>query len=180
MLSPELMILAPGRDSSNAIPWANRIQTKYKTLILAVMNSDDVDHFSELDPVLSELAMSDESIISLFTRLSRLTERILPFKSLPIHDEIRCGPYKLIGATKEIFLGPTRIPASLLEFELATVLFQNLGKTLLREDLNFIFRRNQGKALEVHIHRLRSRLNLENHGFAIATIRNQGYSLRRE
>lgn len=111
------------------------------------------------------------TIKAIFNRMNRLTEMAGRSKV------VKVGPLVLDGDNRQVRLYDDRIELTPIQFKLLKCLMQNRGRIQSRDDLRAAIwphlERLESRAIDVHIRRLREKLN--DYGSLIETVRGIGY-----
>jgi len=115
-------------------------------------------------------------------RLQLLQSRKLAPVDLPAEEDLVCGGYYFKRLRRIVMVDGEEVRLQPREFDIALILFENLGKVITREEIETrLFDRlaNPGsRVLDVHITRLRKKLELGPHrGVQLLTIYGIGYRL---
>ncbi len=120
-------------------------------------------------------------VAELRARVDALLRRAYPRNP---DQELAFGPYRFRPQTRELEMAGEPVPLKAREYELALLLFQNMGRLLSRDHLrDVVWGHNAhvvSRSLDTHISRLRMLLDLRPaSGFAITSVYGVGYRLER-
>lgn len=131
------------------------------------------------------IAKVDDFIVKPF-QMSELKVRVTALlrRTQPRQDaaHIVIGPYCFSTASRQLHLDGQHVKLRPLEYELALLLFKNVGQVLTREYLlkTLWSRANEevSRSLDTHISHVRSKLNLfTENGFSLSAVYGLGYRL---
>lgn len=122
----------------------------------------------------------------LATRLALLLRRAYPgLAALAPPAPLVCGPYRFDLAASQLQRHGSALALTPREFDLALLLFRNLGRPLSRATIEeTVWQRDSqaddipSRTIDTHISRVRSKLRLQReHGFKLSTVYGYGYCL---
>jgi DNA-binding response OmpR family regulator len=147
-------------------------------LILTARDATD-DKVTALDSGADDYLVKPFLFEELLARIRALLRR----PSVTLENELTHGDVVLKLAEREVYKDGELVPLTLKEFELLHYLMRNAGQTLSREDIYvhlWDFASNSlSNIIDVHVKNLRKKLNDENGGHILETIRGVGYRLKR-
>ena len=175
-----LDIMLPGMDGIEAL---KIIREEYKTVnikvIMLTAKNSEINKVSGLNLGADDYITKPFSVLELVARIKanlrkyavELSEDILSYKQLKIHT-----------ASREVFIGETKINLTMKEFDLLKTLLYNLGNIVEREKLlekvwGYEYF-GQTRTLDIHIKTLREKLG--EYGKFILTYRGVGYSFKED
>src|SRR4029078_4038731 len=113
----------------------------------------------------------------LLARIRALLRRMQP----QLEEGLICADLRLHTGTREAYRGSRRIELTTREYELPVLFLRNPRHVLTREqilDRGWGDLKGDSNAIEVHIGRLRDKLEAQGEGRLIQTIRGAGYAMR--
>ena len=172
-------------DSSSASAWTEpssvqlqEIKIGGRQLPVIVLISKDMVHRIESAPDIDDFVVEPYDLSELVIRIKRIfkkTDKIIGT------DVIQCGDLVIDTAKCEVYLEGRLLPLTFKEYELLRFLSKNKGRVFSRESLlNELWGYDYyggDRTVDVHIRRLRSKIEDSNHTF-IDTVRNMGYIFR--
>jgi DNA-binding response OmpR family regulator len=181
-----LLILAwpmPDAASVDLIGWAREKLGDDLPLLLV---GDGVAH----DAVVAALEAGADDYLITPIRAAELATRmqILLLRRYPLPDtsqQVQYGRYRFDLRTAQLTLNGAPIELTHKEFELALLLFRNLGRPLSRATmLETVWARDldddeiPSRTVDTHVSRIRSKLQLRpEHGYRLAPVYSYGYRL---
>ena len=175
-----LDIMLPDMDGIEAL---KIIREEYKTVnikvIMLTAKNSEINKVSGLNLGADDYITKPFSVLELVARIKanlrkyavELSEDMLSYKKLKIHT-----------ASREVFVGESKINLTMKEFELLKILVKNLGNVIERDFLlekiwgyNYF---GQTRTLDIHIKTLREKLG--EYGDFIITYRGVGYAFKEE
>lgn len=153
-----------------------------RTPVMVVSPSTDVPCLPALiRPANTDFVLLGAERAELSLRLRFLLDRVRPAQA---PDQLAFGPYVVHLAQKVITRDGEDLPVSQVEWELATLMFQNLGQIVLREKLIATVeaqmrrvRVRTTRSPDIQMSRVRKILALEEHGYALKAVYGVGYRL---
>ena len=177
---PELVVLdvmLPGIDGTEllrrmrATPALRRIP-----VIMATARGAEYDRVQGLDSGADDYLTKPFSVIELVSRVRAVLRRCQPQEDT---GTLRCGELTLDTAEHTVSVNGQRVDLTYKEYELLSLLIQNAGRVLTREQImDRIWGYDYGgssRTLDMHIKKHRKKLGSS--GSQIHTIRNVGYRL---
>jgi two-component system response regulator MprA len=172
-----LDVMLPGIDGLEV---CRRLRRGTNVPILMLTARDAVsDRIAGLDSGADDYLIKPFDFEELLARIRALLRRALP----PSEGELVFVDLRLDMRTREVYRAERRVELTTREYELLLLLLQHPRQVLTRDqileqlwgDTNV-----DSNAIEVHIARLRDKLEAGNEERLIQTIRGAGYALRKE
>ncbi|WP_156443834.1 response regulator transcription factor [Burkholderia savannae] len=118
--------------------------------------------------------------VELLARINALTRRL--YRGRELSDTISTGNYIINAKEKSIFLNGARISLTQKEYEIASILFMNLGYAVPRDYLiKLVWGKSSdmlSRSLDTHVYRVRKKLSLyAENGVTLKSIYATGYRL---
>jgi two-component system response regulator RegX3 len=145
--------------------------------IMAVgAKADETDVISALAAGADAFALKGDRGRELLARCRALLRRVPPCRSRST-DEVSAGPVRLVRAARQLFVYEHLIPTTRREFDIIEVLISHAGRIVGREELMTPSwgPKAQPSTLDVHIRRLRAKIEVHDPSRRIETVRGVGF-----
>jgi two-component system response regulator MprA len=172
-----LDVMLPGLDGLEV---CRRLRRGMNVPILMLTARDAVlDRIAGLDSGADDYLIKPFDFDELLARIRALLRRVHPSSE----SELVFADLRLDTRTREVYRADRRIDVTTREYELLLLLLQHPRQVLTRDQiLDHLWGHASvdSNAIEVHIARLRDKLEAGNEARLIQTIRGAGYALRKE
>jgi len=172
-----LDVMLPGMDGLEV---CRRLRRGTNVPILMLTARDAVpDRIAGLDSGADDYLIKPFDFDELLARIRALLRRTQPQDD----EELICGDLRLHTGTRDLYRGERRIEITTREYELLVLFLHHPRRVLTREqilDRVWGTRDVDSNAIEVHIGRLRDKLEAYGEPRLIQTIRGAGYTLRED
>ena len=172
-----LDVMLPGMDGLEV---CRRLRRGTNVPILMLTARDAVpDRIAGLDSGADDYLIKPFDFDELLARIRALLRRTQPQDD----EELICGDLRLHTGTRDLYRGERRIEITTREYELLVLFLHHPRRVLTREqilDRVWGTRDVDSNAIEVHIGRLRDKLEAYGEPRLIQTIRGAGYALRED
>jgi two-component system response regulator MprA len=177
---PDLVVLDLMLPGIDGLEVCRRLRWGINAPILMLTARDSVpDRIAGLDSGADDYLIKPFDFDELLARVRALLRRIQPFGDATLV----CADLRLDIRTRETYRGERRIELTTREFELLLLFLRHPRQVLTREQiLDHVWgdAAVDSNAIEVHIGRLRDKLEAAGEGRLIQTIRGAGYALRED
>ncbi len=181
---PSLVLLDWTQERMSGFPVLRRVRHLYgSTMPVIVLSSNDSPEVA----VAALRAGADDYVAKpvsgaiLLARIEALVRR-MGFAT-PLPEGIQCGPYRFDYHQQSLSISGEFVALTPTEFDLAWALFSRAGQLASKVELvASVWGKNaevSGHALSQHLHTLRKKLCLREHGFRLVSIYGNGYRLER-
>ena len=177
---PDVIVLDVMLPDMDGMEVCRRLRRGIATPILMLTARDAVpDRIAGLDSGADDYLVKPFEFDELVARLRALLRRAQP----QVAETLQFADLRLDTGTREAFRAGRRIDLTTREFELLLLFMRHPRQVLTREQiLERVWDEAEvdSNALEVHIARLRSKLEADGEERLIQTVRGAGYTLREE
>ncbi|TDK58983.1 response regulator transcription factor [Sapientia aquatica] len=173
---------APDLNGVKLMQWARaKLPANLPVLFITSRNRED-DIVAGLDSGADDYLVKPIRRGELIARVQALLRRAYPNQHLPEYLEV--GKYSLETRSTRATVAGELVDLSEKEFNLALLLFRNLGRPLSRayilESVWSTKIETASRTMDTHISKIRSKLNLRpENGFQLSTVYGYGYCLQR-
>jgi two-component system, OmpR family, response regulator MprA len=172
-----LDVMLPGMDGLEV---CRRLRRGTNVPILMLTARDAVpDRIAGLDSGADDYLIKPFDFDELLARIRALLRRTQPQDD----EELTCADLRLHTGTRDLYRGDRRIEITTREYELLLLFLHHPRRVLTREqilDRVWGTRDVDSNAIEVHIGRLRDKLEAHGEPRLIQTVRGAGYTLRED
>jgi len=180
--SYDLLVLdwsLPDVPGPHVVRWIRRDLNSRIPILFATNRRDEQDMIEGLAAGADDFMVKPIRVGELQARVRALLRRSYPAQH---GTDLTFGEYQFALATRTVRVKGRPVELSHREYDLAFLLFQNLGRLLSREHLREVIwgetNEQPSRTLDTHISRLRSKLELvPSHGFLLTAVYGLGYRL---
>lgn len=171
----------PGISGMEVLGWARERLGKDVPILIVTGHSREDDIVAALDAGADDYMVKPLRARELTSRVNALLRRAYPSeRRTTVYLEI--GPYVIDMVSRTVALNHQPINLTPKEFEIACLLFRNVGRVVPRQTLiKLIWGRDLDKvsrSLDTHVYRLRSKLHLNHeNNMQLRSIYTHGYKL---
>lgn len=164
------------------VNWLREGNRSNAPILFVTVRNSEVDVIAALDAGADDFMVKPVRRGELVARINALVRRAM--HNQPEPNEQFFPPFRVVPASRQIFLEGNSIDLTEKEFDLAYFLFRNTGKLLSRQYISeTVWARPasaMSRTIDTHVSRVRKKLSLEpNHGYRLVPIYNIGYRLER-
>ena len=173
-----LDVMLPGKDGFEICRELRGRCVNTPVLMLTARDAID-DRVEGLDSGADDYLIKPFDFDELLARIRALLRRTQPQDD----EELICGDLRLHTGTRDLYRGERRIEITTREYELLLLFLHHPRRVLTREqilDRVWGTRDVDSNAIEVHIGRLRDKLEAYGEPRLIQTVRGAGYTLRED
>lgn len=168
----------PDISGYEVVRWARAELDTRVPIVFVSGRSDEKDVVAGLDAGADDYIVKPVREYELRARLSALLRRVYPTTTAAIPYDV--GPYRIDMSRRRIFLRGEAIELTPKEYELALLLFSNLGRILSREYVvSTVWGREvaaMSRTLDTHFSRVRTKLQLRaENGVRLLPVYSHGY-----
>ena len=168
-----------GLTGPAVVKWIRQDLASLMPILVVTNRRDEGDVIEGLSTGADDFLVKPMGAGEFEARVAALLRRAYPNQHAA---EVDFGAYRFLPATRTLKVGRRLVELKHLEYELALLLFQNLGRLLsrdhLREAVWGLGPDEPSRSLDTHISRLRTKLDLRpSNGFLLSAIYGLGYRL---
>jgi len=161
------------------VKWIRQDLASLMPILVVTSRREDGDVMESLGAGADDFMVKPGGVGEFAARVAALLRRAYPNQHAA---EVIFGSYRFLPATRTLKVGRRVVELKHREYELALLLFQNLGRLLsrdhLREAVWGLGPNEPSRSLDTHISRLRTKLDLRpSNGFLLSAIYGLGYRL---
>ena len=178
--APDLLLIDHAVISQDSTIWGAIERTRVRCpiptiLLISVKNLEYQENIQHSDDFIVRPFTTNE----LVARIRHVLQRVRPIENKNL---VKCDDLTIDLERCQVFVAGRRVALTFKEYELLTLLAMNIEKVLTRQALlEIVWGKDYhggDRTVDVHIRRLRSKIEDANHAF-IETVRNLGYRFKK-
>jgi DNA-binding response OmpR family regulator len=179
----DLVILdwqVPDLSGLEVLQWLRRTEKRHTPVMFTTLRSAEEDIIAALDAGADDYMIKPIRKGELTARVQALLRRSYPQETL--NETFEYNQYRFEAGRNRVSFGDQQVILTQKEFDLALLLFRNMGRALSRSHiLESVWGRGDdvpSRTMDTHMSRVRSKLNLRpENGFRLAPVYSFGYRL---